>query len=120
LGEGAPGKALRYAGLDIAQIDGILRTIAREGDPGNRHRLVLAKALSGKTARPRYEAFLERVPAFIADAARQRSGPALGVALDRWEAARQLAGGAIILSLDPAAVAFELAGHVAALAPDPR
>jgi len=120
LGEGAPGKALRYAGLDIAQIDSILRSIAREGDPGNRQRLILAKALSGKAARERYEAFLERVPALIADAARQRSGPALGVALERWEAARQLAGGAIILSLDPAAVAFELAGHVAALAPDPR
>jgi len=120
LGEGAPGKALRYAGLDIAQIDGILRDIARDGDPGNRQRLVLAKALSGKPARQRYEAFLERVPALIADAARQRSGPALGIALERWEAARQLAGGAIILSLDPAAVAFELAGHVAALAPDPR
>lgn len=120
LGEGAPGKALRYAGLDITDIDRMLRAIATEGDPGNRHRLILAKALSGKAARPRYEAFLERVPAFIADAARQRSGSALGIALERWEAARQLAGGAIILSLDPAAVAFELAGHVAALAPDPR
>ncbi|AMK17897.1 MULTISPECIES: AAA family ATPase [Sphingobium] len=120
LGEGAPGKALRYAGLDITDIDRMLRVISTEGDPGNRHRLILAKALSGKAARPRYEAFLERVPAFIADAARQRSGPALGTALERWEAARQLAGGAIILSLDPAAVAFELAGHVAALAPDPR
>ena len=118
LGEGAPGKALRYAGLDVTDLDRMLYAIAADGDPGNRHRLILAKQLSGKAARPRYEAFLERVPAFIADAARQRSGPALGTALDHWEAARQLAGGAIILSLDPAAVAFELAGHVAALAPD--
>ncbi len=98
----------------------MLRAIAADGDPGNRHRLILAKTLSGKAARPRYEAFLERVPAFIADAARQRSEIPLGIALDRWEAARHLAGGAIILSLDPAAVAFELAGHVAALAPDQR
>jgi DNA polymerase III subunit delta' len=119
-GEGAPGRALRYAGLDIGGIERILTTIAMKGDPDNRQRLILAKALANKAARPRYEAFLERVPAFIAEAARQRSGPALGIALDRWEAARQLASGAIILSLEPGAVAFELAGHVAALAPDAR
>lgn len=119
-GDGSPGRALRYAGLDIGGIERILTAIAKGGDPGNRQRLVLAKALSNKTARPRYEAFLERVPAFIAQAARERSGAALGVALERWEAARQLASGAIILSLEPGAVAFELAGHVAALAPDVR
>lgn len=119
-GEGAPGKALRYAGLDMAGIDRALAAIADHGDPDNRQRLALAKAMSGKAAKPRYEAFLERVPAFIAHAARQRSGAALGLALDRWEAARQLAGGAIILSLEPGAVTFELAGHVAALAPGKR
>jgi DNA polymerase-3 subunit delta' len=119
-GEGAPGKALRYAGLDMAGIDRALTAIAEQGDPDNRQRLALAKSMSGKAAKPRYEAFLERAPAFIAHAARQRSGPALGLALDRWEAARQLAGGAIILSLEPGAVTFELAGHVAALAPGKR
>ena len=119
-GDGSPGQALRFAGLDIAGIERILTAIARDGDPGNRQRLVLAKALANKSARPRYEAFLERVPAFIAQAARERSGAALGIALDRWEAARQLASGAIILSLEPGAVAFELAGHVAALAPANR
>jgi len=72
--------------------------------------------LASKSARPRYEAFLERAPAFIAAAARQRKGSDLGKALDHWEAARQLAGGAVILSLEPGAVVFELAGHVAALA----
>ncbi|WP_340264900.1 DNA polymerase III subunit delta' [Sphingobium mellinum] len=115
-GEGAPGRALRYAGLDIGEIDRTLAAIANDGDAGNVRRLALAKALSTKAARPRYEAFLERAPAFIAQAARQRSGDALRVALDRWEAARQLAGGAVILSLEPGAVTFELAGHVAALA----
>ncbi len=116
-GEGAPGRALRYAGLDIAEIERALVSISTEGDPGNRQRLALAKALSTKSARPRYEAFLERVPAFIAETARQRSGPALGAAIEHWEAARQLGGGAIILSLEPGSVTFELAGHVAALAP---
>ncbi|WP_176595662.1 MULTISPECIES: AAA family ATPase [Sphingobium] len=115
-GEGSPGKALRYAGLNIADIEQSLAAIATDGDPGNRQRLLLAKTLASKAARPRYEAFLERAPAFIADAARQRQGSDLGKALDHWEAARQLAGGAIILSLEPGAVVFELAGHVAALA----
>ena len=116
-GEGSPGKALRYAGLNLAEIEAALMSIATDGDPGNRQRLLLAKTLATKPARPRYEAFLERAPAFLAEAARHRNGPALGVALDHWEEARRLAGGAIILSLDPAAVVFELAGHVAALAP---
>lgn len=115
-GEGSPGRALRYAGLNLADMEATLASIARYGDPGNRQRLALAKSLALKSARPRYEAFLERTPAFIAQAARNRSGPALGRALDHWEKARHLAGGAIILSLDPAAVIFELATHVAALA----
>ncbi|WP_242122580.1 AAA family ATPase [Sphingobium sp. Sx8-8] len=115
-GEGSPGKSLRYAGLGIADMERSLGAIAADGDPGNRQRLILAKSLASKAARPRYEAFLERVPAFIADAARKRHGADLGKALDHWEAARQLAGGAIILSLEPGAVVFELAGHVAALA----
>ncbi|WHO37223.1 AAA family ATPase [Sphingobium sp. AP49] len=116
-GEGSPGRAMRYAGLDLAAIEKSLSMIAQDGDPGNRQRLQLAKALGTKAARPRYEAFLERAPAFIAQAARTRQGSPLGHALDHWEAARQLAGGAIILSLDPGSVVFELAGHVAALAP---
>ncbi|MGC4250493.1 MAG: AAA family ATPase [Sphingobium sp.] len=116
VGEGSPGKALRYAGLNLDEIEKILRSIAARGDEDNRQRLMLAKMLSGKAARPRYEAFLERAPAFIAQTARVREGTAMGKALDHWEAARHLAGGAVILSLEPGAVVFEIAGHVAALA----
>lgn len=116
-GEGSPGKALRYAGLNIAEMEQSLAAIAADGDPGNRQRLMLARSLASKSARDRYEAFLERAPAFIASTARQRQGSDLGKALDHWEAARQLASGAIILSLEPGAVVFELAGHVAALVP---
>ncbi|BAV63767.1 AAA family ATPase [Sphingobium cloacae] len=116
VGEGSPGRALRYAGLNLDEIEDILRSIAVQGDGDNRQRLALAKMLSGKAARPRYEAFLERAPAFIAQAARGREGAALGKALDHWEAARHLAGGAVILSLEPGAVVFEIAGHVASLA----
>ncbi|SCW46876.1 DNA polymerase-3 subunit delta' [Sphingobium faniae] len=120
VGEGSLGKALRYAGLNLDEIEKILRSIATQSDGDNRQRLTLAKMLSGKAARPRYEAFLERAPAFIAQTARSREGAALGKALDHWEAARHLAGGAVILSLEPGAVVFEIAGHVAALAPGER
>ena len=116
-GDGSPGQALRYAGLNLSEIEQALGSLATQGDPGNLLRLTLARTLALKSAKPRYEAFLERAPAFIAQAARTRQGPALGAALDHWEKARHLAGGAVILSLDPAAVVFELAGHVAALAP---
>lgn len=117
VGDGSPGKALRYAGLDLQSVEQALADLAAEGDPGNRRSLALAKALAPKSAKLRYEAFLERAPAFIAEQARSRNGPALGEALSQWESARQLAGGAVILSLDPASVVFGLTGHVAALAP---
>lgn len=116
-GEGSPGKALRYAGLHLAEMEQALIAIATHGDPDNRERLALAKMLSGKAAKPRFEAFLERAPAFIAQAARGLQGAALGNALTHWDAARQLASGAVILSLEPGSVVFELARHVAALAP---
>lgn len=115
-GEGAPGQALRFAGLDIAALDAALETMARTGDPSNSIRVSVAKSLALKAAQPRYEAFLERAPAFIAARARDRQGAALDQALDLWGKARDLAGGAIGLSLDPQATAFQLGSYVAALA----
>ena len=46
-----------------------LAAIARDGDTGNAQRLKLSRALAGKASQPRYEAFLERAPSFIAEAA---------------------------------------------------
>jgi DNA polymerase-3 subunit delta' len=90
--------------------------MAHTGDPSNATRASLAKSLALKAAHPRYEAFLERAPAFIAREARTRRGPALDHALDLWTRARDLAAGAIGLSLDPQATAFQLGSYVAALA----
>jgi DNA polymerase-3 subunit delta' len=115
-GAGSPGRALGYAGLDLAKIDQALGGIAGDGDRDNRRRLSLAKALSGKAAQPRYEAFLDRVPTTIAQAAALRHGPALKVALDAYDEARQTAAAARGLSLDAQATVFELAGIVARLA----
>ena len=117
VGEGSPGRALRYAGLDVAGLDAAIAAIASDGDPGNARRVKLAKALAGKAAQNRYLAFLERAPAFIARSAQDRQGGALAAALDAHVAARDLAGAAIGLSLDPQATVFEMAGIIARLRP---
>jgi DNA polymerase III subunit delta' len=117
VGEGAPGRALGFAGLDVAEIDATLEALARHGDPHNAARVKLAQKLALKSAQPRYEAFLARVPTFIAQRARARQGDALATALHQWTAARRLAESAVQLSLDQQSTVFALAGHVAALAP---
>lgn len=114
-GEGAPGRALRYAGLDIDGLDRAIAGIAEDGDPVNARRAALARALAGKGNAARYEAFLDRVPAMIAREARTRSGARLKTALDAQAAARDLAGAALGLSLDAQATVFEMAAIVAAL-----
>lgn len=115
IGEGSAGRMLGYAGHDVAGLDSAIAAIAADGDPGNARRVTLAKTLAGKAAQARYEHFLERVPVYIARAARDRRGPALAIALDAHAAARDLAGAALGLSLDPQATVFEMAGIVARL-----
>lgn len=115
-GEGAPGQALRFAGLEIGPLDAALEQLARTGDPSNSGRVALAKAMAPKAAQPRYEAFLNRAPAFIAAQAKGRQGPALAQAIDLWGKARALASSATGLSLDPQATVFQLGSYVAALA----
>lgn len=115
-GEGSPGRALRFAGLDVAGLDRAMATIATTGDRQVSERAALAKALSAKSAQPRYEAFLERVPSFLAARARGLTGPALGRALDAQAAARDVAAAARGLSLDAQGTVWELAGLIAGLA----
>jgi DNA polymerase-3 subunit delta' len=115
IGNGAPGQALRYAGLDIAGIDAAIGALIREGDRGNTARSTLAQSLSLKAAQPRYEAFLERAPAAIVAHAKTLEGRALSHAISAWEEARSLAGGAQHLSLDPQSTVFTLAGLLASL-----
>jgi DNA polymerase III subunit delta' len=116
VGEGSPGRALGFAGLELEALDRALEAIAAEGDRSNRRRAALSKELSLKAAQPRYEAFLDRAPGLIAAHAARRHGPALREALDAYHAARELAGAARGLSLDAAATAYEMAGLVARLA----
>ncbi|MBS0477927.1 MAG: DNA polymerase III subunit delta' [Proteobacteria bacterium] len=115
LGQGSPAQALAMSGLDISGLDKALAELAK-GDPSNAVRAQLASALSLKAAQPRYEAFLDRAPRFIADQARNRTGEALRTALDAYDAARNLAASALGLSLDAQGTAFEMGGIVASLA----
>ncbi len=114
-GEGSPGRALGFAGLDVAALDAAIHAIAAEGDTDNARRAALGRALGAKAAQPRYEAFLDRAPAFIAATARTRTGPALAGTLDAHARARDLAGAALGLSLDPQATVWEMAGLLAGL-----
>src|SRR3546814_1034388 len=56
VGEGSPGRAIAYRGLDIGALDGAMRDLAAKGDPTNARRSQLAQSLSLKAAQPRYEA----------------------------------------------------------------
>jgi len=117
VGEGAPGRAIAWRGLDVEGLDRAMDALVRQGDPVNARRAALAQSLSLKSAQPRYEAFVARAPSRIAAEARKRRGPALAEALGLWERAAELAGSAQRLSLDAQSTAFELAGMLASLAP---
>ncbi|HEU0134614.1 MAG TPA: DNA polymerase III subunit delta' [Allosphingosinicella sp.] len=116
-GDGSPGRALAWRGLDVAGLDRAMAELIREGDPANARRSALAQSLALKSAQPRYEAFLARAPSAIAAEARLRRGPALAEALKAWERASGLSSSARGLSLEPESVVFELAGMLASLAP---
>jgi DNA polymerase-3 subunit delta' len=118
VGEGAPGRAIAWRGLEVDALDREMEALVGKGDPANARRAALAQSLALKSAQPRYEAFLARAPSRIAAEARLRRGPALAEALALWERASELAGSAQRLSLDPQSTVFELAGMLAALAPD--
>ncbi|MFL9842065.1 AAA family ATPase [Sphingomonas sp. ST-64] len=115
-GNGSPGKALGFAGLDLATLDGEMAAIAERGDLDNAIRARLAKTLGTKAAQPRYEAFLARVPAFALAEARGRQGTALAEAIAVYEAASQLGPIALAQSLDAQATVFEMGGILARLA----
>ncbi len=117
LAEGAPGRALRFAGLDIGGLEAAISRIIADGGRSRADQVALAKALSGKAAQGRYEAFLELAPAHIVRVARHLRGARLARALTLWEKARDLAASAVPLSLDPQGVVFELGGMLAALQP---
>lgn len=117
VGNGSPGRALGFAGLQIAALDTAMDRLVESGDPTNAIRAALSKQLGLKAAQPRYEAYLERVPARIASEAQRRRGAAMVEAVSLWEDARRIGESAVHLSLDPATTVFELGTMLAKLSP---
>lgn len=119
LAGGSPGRALRFAGLEIQGLEAALDALARTGDPSGAIALELAAMLSPAAAQARYEAFLELVPERLATLAEDGETADLARLVSLWEKARDLAGAAVPLALDPKSVVFELSGIVASASARP-
>ncbi len=115
LGNGSPGQALDFLGLDLKEIEDAMTSILRTGDRDNALRNGLAEKLSLKAAQPRYEAFLRRAPALIAEHTRTLNVAHLNNGVAAWEAASGLAGRAIALSLDKQSVVFQMGSLLASI-----
>jgi len=119
LANGSVSKALAYAALDLAPLEGQALAILRDGDHDNARRSKLAQSLAGKAAADRYAAFLEMVPALIAREARNLDGSARRRSLEAYALARETSRLAPRLSLDAAATVFQLGTILASVAPSP-
>lgn len=107
---GSPGRAVQLAAADVVGLTAALDSLATSTlAEATGRALALARSLATKAATPRYEAFLDLVPAYLAAAARGMNGARLARAIGLWEAASALAASALPLSLDPQATAFRLA-----------
>lgn len=115
MANGAPGQALDFIGLELGKMEETLASIVRTGDRNNALRCALADQLSLKSAQPRYEAFLRRAPALIAQRTRHLEIAQLQIGVEAWASASDLAGRAVALSLDKQSVVFEMGSLLASL-----
>jgi DNA polymerase III subunit delta' len=118
VGNGAPGQALDFLGLDMGSLEDAMTSIIASGDKNNALRSGLADQLALKAAQPRYEAFLRRAPAVIADIARQMDASTALSATEAWHKASTLAVRATALSLDKQSVVFQMGSLLASLQPN--
>lgn len=115
LGNGTPGQALDFLGLDLKEIEDAMTSILRTGDRDNALRNGLADRLALKAAQPRYEAFLRRAPSLIAEYTRKLDATQVRNGVAAWEAASGLAARAIALSLDKQSVVFQMGSLLASI-----
>ena len=115
LGNGTPGQALDFLGLDLKEIEDAMMSILRTGDRDNALRSGLADRLALKAAQPRYEAFLRRAPSLIAEYTRKLDATQVSNGVTAWEAASGLAARAIALSLDKQSVVFQMGSLLASI-----
>lgn len=116
-GNGAPGQAIDFLGLDMGSLEDVMTSIIGSGDKTNELRSGLADQLALKAAQARYEAFLRRAPALIADTARQMHATEALSATEAWQKASALAVRAVALSLDKQSVVFQMGSLLASLQP---
>ncbi len=114
-GNGSPGQAIEFLGLELEQLEADLAVIIETGDPSNALRVKLAGQLSLKNAQPRYEAFLRRAPQKIAECARQQDVMSVAPVIEAWDAANTLAARAIGVTLDKQSVVFQMGSLLASL-----
>ena len=115
LGNGTPGQALDFLGLDLSEIEDAMMAIVRTGDRDNALRNGLADTLALKAAQPRYEAFLRRAPSLIAEYTRELDTTKASNGVAAWESASGLAARAIALSLDKQSVVFQMGSLLASI-----
>jgi DNA polymerase-3 subunit delta' len=115
LGNGTPGQALDFLGLDLKEIEDAMMSILCTGDRDNALRSGLADRLALKAAQPRYEAFLRRAPSLIAEYTRKLDATQARNGVAAWEAASGLAARAIALSLDKQSVVFQMGSLLASI-----
>ena len=114
-GNGSPGQAIEFLGLEIQQLEADMAAIIETGDRNNAMRYMLAVQLSLKSAQARYEAFLRLAPQKIAEKARRMDAQAVAPAINAWEAANTLAARAIGVTLDKQSVIFQMGSLLASL-----
>jgi DNA polymerase III subunit delta' len=116
-GNGGPGQAIDFMGLELGKLEDAMTSIIRTGDRSNELRSALADQLALKAAQSRYEAFLRRAPALIAENARMMDAGAVLRGAEAWSAASALASRAVALSLDKQSVVFQMGSLLASLQP---
>ncbi|ATW04699.1 hypothetical protein CHN51_15015 [Sphingorhabdus sp. YGSMI21] len=117
-GEGSPGRALQYAEVGLAELEGIARQIIKSGDRDNSLKSELARKLSLKAATPRYRAFLDRAPSLIAEQIKAPERAFSVQSIEKWREASELASTALPKALDNQAVIFRLGSLMGDLAGD--
>lgn len=99
--EGAPGEALRYAGLDLNGLAAAIDAVMRGGDA-----VTFARGFQAIGSVARFEALMALGPRRVAEAA--RSDPSVAM-IGLYERANALCSGAVKLAYDRVQVAFDLA-----------
>ncbi|MFM6852745.1 MAG: hypothetical protein ACKOUM_01525 [Sphingopyxis sp.] len=115
VGQGAPGRALGFAQLQLAEMDKLLRHIVAHGDADNARRLELTKQVGAASERQRFVAMLSLAEAIAAEETRASPVAALGRCIAARDAIVDLASIAVQQSENPTSICFGVAGALATM-----